>query len=85
MMVYEVDVIIRHGNSSEITEDDLNKPRVLFFDDTKEFVVSNGDGTFQNVTRMIKDLYKEIESLRQELGVLKGEEDEDNEEIPQLV
>ena len=53
-----VDVIIRHGVEMDLTAEECDFPRVLYLTDTKEFVVSRGDGTWENITREINEVQK---------------------------
>lgn len=50
---YSVDLRIRHGLKDNLTPQDLNAPRMLFFDDTKEVAVSQGDGTYLNISQSL--------------------------------
>lgn len=48
-----VDIVIRHGLEVDLTPEECDKPRVFYLTDTKEFVVSRGDGSHENITREI--------------------------------
>lgn len=63
-----VDFVIRHGFERDLTADECDAPRVIFLDDTKEFVVSRGDGTWENVTREINSLQDLLKVIEKTLG-----------------
>lgn len=61
--IFEADLIIRNGNLGELTDEDCNAPRVIFLNDVKQFIVSRGDGTYENITKEISDTVKELQNL----------------------
>lgn len=68
-----VDIVIRHGNESDLTAAECDAPRVIYLEDTKEFCVSRGNGTYENVTREIKEnksLYDVLKSRLDNLASL---------------
>lgn len=55
-----VDFIMRRGPSTDLTEDDLSAPRPMFLTDSNEFIVSRGDGTYENISREISELMSDL-------------------------
>jgi hypothetical protein len=66
--VIEVDIIIRNGHLEDLAPEDLDAPRVIYLTDVRRFIVSRGDGTYEDISGEIKSIDELVQAIQVALG-----------------